>query len=154
MGRLKAPVTNAAIALVIQTVVLVLLLLFTDLTGEALCIVTIIYSFLMCVFNNISMNKGEDIPIDVKKTYILPSVASAVMGIVAYFLYAALSALLGGIIAGEYWLNLICAGVSILVAIFVYFAVLIKIGGAAREDILKFPKGRSLVKALEKIKLL
>lgn len=154
MGRLKAPVTNAAIALVIQTVVLILLLIFTDLKGEALCIVTIIYSFLMCVFNNISMNKGADMPIDAKKTYVLPSVASAVMGIVAYFVYAAMSALLAGIITRPYFLNLICAGVSILIAIFVYFAVLIKIGGAAREDILKFPKGRSIVRALEKIKLL
>ena len=93
-------------------------------------------------------------PIDVKKTYVLPSVASAVMGIAAFALYSALSALLATVITRPYFLNLICAGISILVAIFVYFAVLIKIGGAAREDILKFPKGRSLVKALEKIKLL
>ena len=154
MGRLKAPVTNASIALVIQTVVLFLLLIFTDLKGEALCIVTIIYSFLMCVFNNMSMKKGMDMPIDVKKTYVLPSVASAVMGIAAFALYNALSALLATIITRPYFLNLICAGISILVAIFVYFAVLIKIGGAAREDILKFPKGRSLVRALEKIRLL
>ncbi|WP_026666667.1 putative polysaccharide biosynthesis protein [Butyrivibrio sp. AE2005] len=153
-GKLKAPVVNAAIALVIQGVMLVLLLSFTDLIGEALCIVTIVYSLLMCILNNISMKKHIVVPIDIKKTYVLPAIAASVMGIVAYFLYAVLSALLGGIIAGEYWLNLLCAGVSILVAIFVYFAVLIKIGGAAREDILKFPKGRSLVKALEKIKLL
>ena len=154
MGRLKAPVTNASIALGIQTVVLLLLLIFTNLRGEALCIVTIIYSFLMCLFNNISMKKGMDMPIDVKKTYVLPSVASAVMGIAAFALYNALSALLATIITRPYFLNLICAGISILVAIFVYFAVLIKIGGAAREDILKFPKGRSLVRALEKIRLL
>ena len=154
MGKLKAPVTNAAIALVVQTVILVLLLIFTDITGVALCIVTIIYSFLMCVFNNISMKTGVDIPIDIKKTYILPVIASAVMGIVAFLICNVLLSVVGTVITSPRVLNAICAGISVFIAIFVYFAVLIKIGGAAREDILKFPKGRSLVRALEKIKLL
>ena len=140
-GRLKAPVVNAAVALVVQAVLLVALLVFTDMTG---------------VLNNISIRKYMDTKVDVKKTYVLPFIAAAVMGVVAYGVYKGMYMLIAPATASvniriPYFASI---GVAVVIAIFVYFAVLIKIGGAAREDILKFPKGRSLVRALEKIKLL
>jgi stage V sporulation protein B len=155
-GRLRAPVVNAAVALVVQSALLVGLLVFTDMTGEALCIVTIVYSLLMCVLNNISIRKYMDTKIDIKQTYVLPFIASAVMGVVAYGVYRGMFLLIAPATASvniriPYFTSL---GVAIVIAIFVYFAVLIKIGGATREDIRKFPKGASLVRVLEKIKLL
>ena len=155
-GRLRAPVVNAAVALVVQSALLVGLLVFTDMTGEALCIVTIVYSLLMCVLNNISIRKYMDTKIDIKQTYVLPFIASAVMGVVAYGVYRGMFLLIAPATASvniriPYFTSL---GVAIVIAIFVYFAVLIKIGGATREDIRKFPKGASLVRVLEKIRLL
>ena len=53
IGKVNAPVVNAVVALLVQTVVLSILLIYTDLGDVALCIVTIIYSLMMCVLNNI-----------------------------------------------------------------------------------------------------
>ena len=54
---MNVPVLNALFALILQTVVLSILLIYTDLGDIALCIVTILYSFMMCVLNNIFMHK-------------------------------------------------------------------------------------------------
>ena len=58
IGKVNVPVINAALALVVQTVVLVPLLLFTKLSLYALAIAMITYSLLMCVLNNIAVRKS------------------------------------------------------------------------------------------------
>ena len=70
IGKVNVPVLNAVIALVVQTGVLTLLLVYTDLGDIALCIVTIIYSAMMCVLNNVIMSRNLHIVIDYKKTYL------------------------------------------------------------------------------------
>ena len=53
-----------------------------------------------------------------------------------------------------YFNNLIASVAAIAVAIIVYFAVLIKIGGLTREDLLQVPKGTKVVSVLQKVKLM
>ena len=53
-----------------------------------------------------------------------------------------------------YFNNLIASVAAIAVAIIVYFAVLIKIGGLTREDLLQVPKGAKVVGVLQKIRLM
>ena len=154
IGKVNVPVLNAVIALVVQTGVLVLLLIYTDLGDIALCIVTIIYSFMMCVLNNVIMRQNLHIINDFKKTYVLPVISSAVMGGVAFLVHILVSMLLNKLIGSEYFANLLATLVAVFIAVLAYFTVLIKSGGATREDFLRFPKGRSIVGVLEKIKLL
>ena len=84
IGKVNAPVVNAVAAIVIQTLVLVPLLLKTDLNNKALAIVTIIYSFLMCLLNEMAISRTIEVKQDIKKLYLLPFAAAAVMGIVAF----------------------------------------------------------------------
>ena len=58
------------------------------------------------------------------------------------------------IIAVGYFINLIATMIAVLAAVVVYFAVLIKSGGATEDDIKRFPKGASIARLLKKIKLL
>ena len=154
IGRVNAPVFNAMIALIVQTAVLSLLLLYTDLGDVALCIVTMVYSFMMCVLNNLVMRKHIPVYNDIKKTYVLPVISAVVMGIVAFLIHFGFSHLFGLFIASDYFVNLIATAIAILAAIFVYFIVLIKSGGASEEDIRRFPKGSSIVRLLKKLRIL
>ena len=154
IGRVNVPVLNALFALILQTVVLSILLIYTDLGDIALCIVTILYSFMMCVLNNIFMHKYLPVYYDLKKTYLYPSVSALVMGVAAFGVYELFEFLFGFIISSKYFANLFATFVAVFVAAFVYFAVLIKSGGATEDDIKRFPKGASIAGILKKIKLL
>lgn len=153
VGRLKAPVINAAIALVIQSVVLVPLLIYTNINEYALAIVTILYSLLMCILNNIVMKRSIAVSYDFRKTYALPVISAIVMGIVAFCIHMVFEKLFK-LFLGPYFSNLIATMIAVFIGAFTYFAVLIKTGGATREDILKFPKGAKIAGLLEKIRLL
>ncbi|RKM57400.1 polysaccharide biosynthesis protein [Butyrivibrio sp. X503] len=166
IGKLKEPVINAAIALVIQTAVLWILLVYTNINDIALCIVTIIYSLTMCILNNFVMKKHIPITYDFRKTYLLPSISALVMGIVAFCthmifekLFIKLSLwitmkLYGEEIAKYYLSNLIATVIAVGIALFVYFAVLIKSGGASEDDIKRFPKGVKIAQILKKLRIL
>ncbi len=154
IGKVNAPVVNAALALVLQSGVLTLLLIYTDLGYVALCIVTILYSLVMCILNNFVMKRNLPIIYDFKKTYLFPSIASAVMGAAAFGIYQLFAFLFRMLIGSEYFVNLFSTLIAVFFAAFIYFAVLIKSGGASEEDIRRFPKGSSIVSLLKKIHLL
>ncbi len=154
IGKVNAPVINAFITLVIQALLLAALLIFTNLGDVALCIVTIVYSLLMCVLNNMVMKKRIPINNDFKKTYLLPSISAVVMGIVAFLVHWGFDSLFKLFIPREYFANILATLIAVLVAVFVYFAVLIRSGGASEEDIRRFPKGASIALLLKKLRIL
>lgn len=146
IGRVNVPVINAAAALVIQTIVLFVLMFFTDLGLYAIAIAAICYSFMMCLLNNLCVRKYLEYQQNYIKTYLLPLIASGVMGALAY-----------GVYYGLYFLipvNAICLGAAILVAVIVYFVVVIKIGGITKSDLYSFPKGTLFVKVAKKLRLI
>lgn len=73
IGKVNLPVVNAAVALVIQTVVLVPLLLVTDLGLFSLVIATVLYSLLMCILNGFSVRKELKYRQEIIKTFLLPA---------------------------------------------------------------------------------
>lgn len=146
IGKVNIPVINAAIALVIQTVVLILLMFFTNLGLYSIAIAAICYSLMMCLLNNFCVGKYLSYRQDYRKTYVLPFLASVIMGAAAY-----------GVYYGFYFLvpvNAVCLVMAIAVAVVVYFVLLIKIGGITEEDLYSFPKGAMLVKFASKLHLI
>ncbi len=171
IGKVNVPVINAVIALVVQTIILSSLLVFTDVTDIALCIVTIVYSLLMCVLNSVSLKKQISAPVNYKKTYLLPIASAVIMGGIAYLTYDLVvlisygASRVSGLISdpefgfldymySNYFVNLIAALVAVAVAVFVYFAVLIRSGGATETEIKRFPKGATIASILKKLKIL
>ena len=146
IGKVNIPVINAAVALVIQTVVLLVLMYCTNLGLYAIAIAAICYSFMMCLLNNLSVVKYLKYKQNYVKTYLLPLVASVLMGLAAYGVYHGLYLLMP--------INAVCLMIAIGVAAVVYFVVLIKIGGITKDDLYSFPKGAMLVSIATKIRLL
>ena len=171
IGKVNIPVINAVIALVAQTAVLSMLLIFTDFTDISLCVVTIVYSLLMCILNAASLKRYISTTTNYKKTYFLPIASSVIMGGVAYLTYDLVVLIIFGIkkltgaftdpeigfldfMYSNYFVNLFAAIIAIAVAAFVYFAVLIRSGGTTEEEIRKFPKGASIAAFLKKLRIL
>ena len=146
IGKVTAPVYHAAIALVVQTLVLIPCLSFTELNLYCIAIATIVYSFLMCVLNQRAVRKYLDYKQDMKKIFILPFLASVIMGIVAYFVYKLLFAVLKS--------NAVSLLISVAIAAFVYGVLILKLRVLNKDDILAMPKGKKLAGILAKLHLI
>ena len=158
-GKVNKPVVHAVCALLVQTLVLVLLLLYTDLDLYALCIATVIYAFLMCVLNAISIRKHLKYEQEMFKTFVLPLIAALWMGIATAGVYFGLDK---GIVfltevsqiqISQLIRNIICLVPALLVAVMVYFMLVIKLGAVSKNELKTMPKGHVLVRVAEKLHL-
>lgn len=146
IGKVNAPVIHAAISLVIQVVVLVVLLLFTELDLFALAIAMIVYSLSMCILNQMAVRKHLNYKMNMKKTFVMPFIAAFIMGVVA-----------GGVYYGIYYLvksNLISLAVTVILAVLVYFVLVIKLKVITEAELTSFPKGNLIKKVARKLHLL
>ena len=146
IDRLRIPVRNAAIALVLQLVFLVVALKYFDLNIFAVVYANAFYAFVMCVLNNLAVVKYSGAHQDFKTMYLLPGISSAVMGVAAYLSYQLLHLI-------THMASVSCI-VAIIVGGAVYFIVMLLIHGITEDDLLRFPGGRILVRIAIKMRLL
>lgn len=146
IGKVNAPVINAAAALIIQTVVLVLLLAYTDLSLYALAVAMVVYSFLMCLLNNIAVRKSLGYRQEMVKTFLKPALSALVMGVAAYYVYKVIYLLMP--------VNLVALLPAIFVAVIIYFTLVIKTGALSEEELAHIPKGYLIVRMAKKLHLL
>lgn len=146
IGKVNAPIRNAGIALAIQTAALIGLLLLTDLDLYALVIANIVYSGLMCILNQMSIRKAIGYRQEILRTFLIPLLAAAFMGVIAWAVYDILYLLTSSTI-----LSLIPA---ILAAVCVYFALLIAFRGMNEQELRSIPKGHLIVKVAKKCRLM
>lgn len=146
VGRVNTPIINAAIALLVQTVVLVLLLCFTNLGIYAVVITTIVYSGLMCILNQLSLYRVLGYRQEVMNTFIVPLIASGFMGAIARVLYEILLMVTSSIV--------ISAVPAIASAVAVYFALVIVLKAVTEEELRAMPKGHLLVRVARKCHLM
>lgn len=146
IGRVNTPVIHAVIALVIQVAELMAILMFTDLDTYALACANIIYSLVMCLLNQWSVHKHLKYKLDYVKIFLKPGAAALVMGIVAFGVYHGLYLLIP--------VSRLVLLIAIGIAVCVYFAVLLLIGGVSESELKAFPKGMMLVHYAKKFHLL
>ena len=146
IGRVNVPIINAVIALLLQTIVLIPLLLFTNLGIFALVIATTVYSGSMCILNQISVRKALGYQQEFTRTMIIPAIASLFMGALAWVVYEGLYMITES--------NIISMIPAIGLAAMVYFMLLIMLKGMTESELRALPKGYLLVKAAKKCKLM
>lgn len=146
IGKVNTPIYNALIALAVQTVTLVVLLLYTNLDLYALVIANIVYSGLMCILNQVAVRRAIDYRQEFRHTFLLPFAAAAVMGVVALLVYHGLYLLTSSTVVSVIPAILIAAGV--------YFVLLILFRAVTEQELRGLPKGYLLVKVAKKCRLL
>ena len=146
IGRVNTPIVNAVIALMIQTVVLIPVLMFTELDVYGLVLASTLYSGIMCLLNQISIRKTLGYRQEVVRTFIKPLLASAVMGVCAFLVYKGLYALSS--------ISVLSLLIAMGVAVVVYFACLILFKGMTESELRAIPKGYLIVRIAKKCRLL
>lgn len=154
IGRMNLPLISAGIALVVQTVVLVLLLRFTDLDVRALVLVSILYSVMIFAVNQYYLRRFLGIRQDVRRDYLQPLVCAALMGAAAkavYYLVSMAAEPMRNLPKGFYFHNLAATAAALLAAVLVYGYTMVRSGTIRRKDLLSMPKGQLLVRLMEKL---
>lgn len=82
--RMWTPVFHAAISLNIHVILLIALLCATDMNVMALIIGNVTFPLITSVMNMISLRKQAGYSLDWKRTFILPGLASVIMGAVTF----------------------------------------------------------------------
>ena len=154
IGRMNLPLVSAGIALVVQTVVLVLLLRFTDWDVQALVLVSILYSVMIFAVNQYYLRRFLGIRQDVRRDYLQPLVCAALMGAAAkavYYLVSMAAEPMRNLPKGFYFRNLAATAAALLAAVLVYGYTMVRSGTIRRKDLLSMPKGQLLVRLMEKL---
>lgn len=146
IGKVQKPVINASIALAIQSGVLAVLLIFTNLNLYALVVASIVYSGIIVYLNARCVNQLLGYKQELLKTFVMPFLSSVVMGAAAWIVYHGLYRLIRS--------NVVSLMAAILIAVCVYFAVLLKSGGVGERELRSMPKGTLLIKVAKKAGLL
>lgn len=154
IGRMNLPLVSAGIALVVQTVVLVALLRFTDLDVRALVLVSILYSVMIFAVNQYYLRRFLGIRQDIRRDYLQPLVCAALMGAAAkavYYLVSMAAEPVENLPKGFYFRNLAATAAALLAAVLVYGYTMVRSGTIRRKDLLSMPKGQLLVRLMEKL---
>lgn len=146
INRMREPVKNALIALVLHIGLLVFLMLVFKLNIYAVVAANAFFGLLMCLLNAYSVRKYSGYKQEIKRTFLIPGIAAAIMGAAVWLMYRLTLYLFRA--------NAIATIFSILTGIIVYGIVLLLLKGLQEEEILKFPKGALVVQLAKKMHLL
>lgn len=144
--RMRIPVRHAAISLAIHVIILFVLLQFMDLSVYGLVIGNITFALLICMLNWISIGKYLDYKQEIVKTFIIPTIASIIMGVITFFSDRILTPILPSSI-----LSLV---IVIVISVLVYGVLIVLMKGMNEEEMLGLPKGAVLVRLCKKLHLM
>lgn len=146
IGRMKTPVTNAAISMVIHYIVLAVALMVFKPNLYTVVLADILFGLVVCILNSVALRRYIGYRQEIIKTFLLPLAASTVMGIVAFGVDFLLFKLTGS--------NAVACILAICFAVPVYAVVLLLVKGVGEDEIKMLPKGVAIVRLLKKIHLL
>ena len=146
IGKPKLPMIHAAIALVADVIAMALLLVLTNLGVYTIVIAQIVYAVVMCLLNDRSIKKYMGYKNPWRSAYLSPFLASIPMGVVAGVVYYGLYALIHS--------NVICLGISVILAAVVYFIVYLFVSKPGEEELGMMPGGRYMKKLARMMKII
>lgn len=146
INRMKEPVKNAAIALVLHIIVLVGLMYGFDMNIYAVIFANAAFGLIMSFLNAWSIRRYVGYRQEIVKTFLVPGLAAGIMGVVVWCVHKGLMYLLR--------INVIATILSILIGAVVYFALVLLFKGMGEAELRRLPKGHLLVKVARKAHLL
>lgn len=154
LNRMDLPIRHSAAALVIHVAVLEALLLGLKLGIYSVVLANIVFALVMCLLNARSIARTARYRQEIKKTFVLPSVCSLLMGVAAYGVYRGLAAVFpAGMLRGRLGMALLVVP-SVAAAMAVYGVLLEKLGAVNEEELKEMPMGTRLTRVFKKLRLL
>lgn len=145
-SHMHLPVLNAFISLILHSFLLFILLTVFKLNVVGLVLGNIFFALSMCILNARSIRIKLHYKQEMIKTFLMPFICSGIMGIAAYISYILVPRFSSS--------RVMLIIVPMAVAIPVYVILLIGTKTITKNEILQMPKGRGIVKVLQKVRLL
>lgn len=146
LGKPKLPVYHAAIALVINVAVL-FLFMWMGMGVMAVIFATVIYSVAVCVLNAMSIRDILKYRTEVKKSFLYPLGAAAVMGGVVAVIYW-LPTVLFKEVFSRYIPSAVLALGAVIIGVLVYLITYLSVSKMSDDEIRKLPMGTKILKVV------
>lgn len=144
LDNMMVPVRSASISLVVHIVSLFIMMVMFKWGIYGVVVSKIVFSATASMLNSHALRQKVGYIQEQKKTFLIPLLASAIMGVLSLGTYHLFRMLIGSKPATL---------VAMLIAVAVYGAGLVLLGGISEEEMLEMPKGRLLVKVCRKVHL-
>jgi len=172
IGRVMIPVRNMVIGGVVKIITNYILIAIPTMNIGGAPISTVLCYCVIAILNLISVKRIMGANLSPSSFVFRPAIAGGIMGVGAYFAYqmsakflniAPLSLLITftpqnspvtPLPSGIRLRVIIALGIAIIAAVLIYGVAIFILKLVKREDVLMMPKGKSLVKILDKFKLL
>ncbi|MDD7769992.1 putative polysaccharide biosynthesis protein [Suipraeoptans intestinalis] len=138
------PVKNAAIALVLHVIALLLMLVAFKWNIYAVVLSKTVFAGVICILNAHALRERIGYVQEQKKTFVIPILASAIMAVCTTVVH-----LLAELFVGDKFATVL----ALLVAVLTYGVALILLRGITEAEMLEMPKGAMLVKICRKLRL-
>lgn len=132
IDKLNIPVRNAAIALVLHVGILYFMLDVFNMGLYGVVISCVLFALIMCILNWLAIRKYLKYQQEIVRTFVIPTISSIIMGLVAW---------LSNFLISKALSSLISLVISIALSVCVYFVLLIKLKGVKEKEIRSFPGG-------------
>lgn len=153
INHMKIPIRNAVIALVIHLLLLTGMMYGLKMGIYSVLYTNIIFALIICILNGLAIGRYLRYRQEVKKTFLIPIVASGIMGAVAFGIYQLSDLLLGSLIQGRIS-NLIGVLLAVFAAVVTYFILLIKLRCVEEDELLGMPGGTRILRIASKLHLM
>lgn len=142
IGEVNIPLKNAVYALITHVIIVLIFLTFTSFNLYALVLGNCTYALQVCYLNQQALKRKLRYKQEIKRTYLLPIVASILMGVAVWGVYQLLF-----IVTHRVFLPLM---ISVVVGIVVYFAIIIFFYWEHPSQLYSLPYMRTIFSKLKK----
>lgn len=137
LSHMNIPVRNAAAALILHVAALYVMLMGLHWGIYSVLYANILFAAIICLLNGLAIRKHLRYRQEIKRTFLIPALAAAVMGAAAYGSYQGLLLLLKNSAAAT--ILAVCVGGA------VYGCLLLKLGGVDQSELRSMPGGTKVI---------
>ncbi len=146
IGKLGTPIINSLIALGLQTVLLIILLKFTDLDVFAVAISYTFYAVIMSVLNQLAVRRAIGYRQEISRTFVRPLACSIFMCVISYGVYRLVLLAVPN--------ERIAVIPAVIAAVPVYFVLLVVLKSVSERELKALPGGTRIYGILKKVHLI
>ena len=143
---MRKSVTHSAISLLLHAVLVWLMLSLLEWSVYGLVIGNVTFALVVCILNWRAIGRYLNYRQEVKTTFLLPILCSAVMAVFAALIYYGIHLAIAS--------NTVCVAAAVLGAVCIYGLLILRLRVVSEEELKEMPMGRTIFKAGRKMKLI
>ena len=143
---MRKSVTHSAISLLLHAVLVWLILSLLEWGVYGLVIGNVTFALVVCILNWRAIGRYLNYRQEVKTTFLLPILCSAVMAVFAALIYYGIHLAIAS--------NTVCVAAAVLGAVCIYGLLILRLRVVSEEELKEMPMGRTIFKAGRKMKLI